>query len=146
MIQLGTCQPFRLTPAQFHTNFYWSFVPWHIKWQHYHKRDQALSIFSWLPYSTMHSSVFIIQSILLHSTKRYYRLDATDLGTPWTSVPLCTRARLARIVAGSNPGRLAACCFTRLFSLTLGRTHSHIAEYQNANDLTSKDMAITDLV
>ena len=30
--------------------------------------------------------------VLLHSTKRYYRLDATDLGTPWTSVPLCTRA------------------------------------------------------
>ena len=24
--------------------------------------------------------------------KRYYRLDATDLGTPWTLVPLCARA------------------------------------------------------
>ena len=59
MIQLWICQLFRLMPVQFHTNFYWSwyFMPGHTKWQHYHKCDQALSIFSWLPYSTIHSSV-----------------------------------------------------------------------------------------
>ena len=49
----------------------------------------------------------IVPSILLHPTKWYYRWDATDLGTPWTPGPLCTRALAADRARGRPQGQPA---------------------------------------
>ena len=43
-------------------------------------------------YVYMQDNYVYMQDNYVYIIKRYYRLDATDLGTPWISVPLCRRA------------------------------------------------------